>query len=161
MKNSNKNTETIFITSNRRTARRYEIVDTFEAGIALKGSEIKSIRAHRVDISRAYVRFYRMEAWLVNAHIAHYPPAGIFGTHDPLRSRKLLMHRNEINRAAGRVSQHGLTVIPLEMYIRRHRAKVKIALARGVKEHDMRESIKARDDKREIVAARRRPTVGR
>ncbi len=138
------------IASNYRTLRNYEIIETIEAGLVVKGSEIKSIRQRHVDISRAYIYFNKGEAWLSNAHIATYAPAGIYGTHDVKRDRKLLMHSREINRMAGRASQQGLTVVPIEIYIRNHLAKIRIGLARGIRKHDIREVIKAREAKKEI-----------
>ncbi|HMM26920.1 MAG: SsrA-binding protein SmpB [Chloroflexota bacterium] len=137
------------VTTNRKARHDYEILDTFEAGIALMGSEIKSIRAGSVNLRESYVQARDGELWLVNAHIASYEQAGIYG-HEPLRPRKLLLHRREIDRLLSRVQEKGLTIIPLMMYLTKGIAKVEIAVARGKKQYDKRESLRERDTQRQI-----------
>lgn len=137
------------VTTNRKARHDYEILDTLEAGIALMGSEIKSIRAGSVNLRESYVQARGEELWLVNAHIASYEQAGIYG-HEPLRPRKLLLHRREIDRLLGRVQEKGLTIIPLTMYLAKGIAKVEIAVARGKKQYDKRESLRERDTQRQI-----------
>ncbi|NLE51031.1 MAG: SsrA-binding protein SmpB [Chloroflexi bacterium] len=137
------------VTTNRKARHDYEILDTLEAGLALMGSEIKSIRAGHVNLRESYVQPRDGELWLVNAHIAAYDQAGIYG-HEPLRPRKLLLHRREIERLLSRVQEKGLTIIPLQMYLTRGIAKVEIAVARGKRQYDKRESLRARDSQRQI-----------
>ena len=141
------------ITVNRRAFHDYHVDDRFEAGIALVGSEVKSLREGRVTLQDAHARFVGDELWLVGAHVSPYGPASLFG-HEPKRDRKLLMHRRELDRLAGKVHEKGLTLVPLELYFRRGRAKVAIALARGKKLHDKREDLKRRTAEREIARAR-------
>lgn len=137
------------VTTNRKARHDYEILDTLEAGIALMGSEIKSIRAGNVNLRESYVQPRDGELWLVNAHIATYDQAGGFG-HEPLRPRKLLLHRREIDRMMSRIQEKGLTIVPLMMYLTRGIAKVEIAVARGKKQYDKRESLRERDSQRQI-----------
>jgi len=137
------------IATNRKARHDYELLDTFEAGLVLTGSEIKSIRAGHVNLREGYVEVRDGELWLVNTHISSYEQAGRFG-HEPLRPRKLLLHRREINRIISRVQEKGLTVIPTTLYLTRGRAKVEIALARGKKLYDKRENLRARDSQRQI-----------
>jgi len=137
------------VTTNRKARHDYEILDTHEAGIALMGSEIKSIRAGSVNLRESYVQARGEELWLINAHIASYEQAGIYG-HEPLRPRKLLLHRREIDRLLSRVQEKGLTIIPLMMYLTKGIAKVEIAVARGKKQYDKRESLRERDTQRQI-----------
>jgi SsrA-binding protein len=144
------NTETKVVATNRKAQRDYFVLDRLEAGLVLRGSEIKSVRAGQVNLAEAYVRDDRNEFWLVNAHIAHYDPASR-DNHEPLRPRKLLLHRDEIARLRDRVQQKGLTIIPLRMYLAKGRAKVEIALARGKKHYDKRQTIAERDNQREIA----------
>ena len=144
------------ISVNRRARHDYEILDSVEAGLVLTGTEIKSIRAGRANIAGAFARFDRGEPWLHNAHIAPYPAAGPAAQHDPLRPRKLLLHRKEIGRLGHSADTQRLTIVPLRLYIRNHRAKVELALARGRREYDRREVIKQRDAAREMARARRR-----
>lgn len=146
----------INISTNRRARFEYEILDELEAGIVLTGSEIKSIRAGKADISNAYVRISDGEAWLQGAHIAAYDNAGLYGQHEPARHRKLLLRRSEIARLNERVAQAGLTIIVLRLYIARGKAKLGIALARGRKRYDKREAIRQREHNREIDRAVRR-----
>lgn len=140
------------VATNRKAYHDYQIHDTFEAGIVLTGSEIKSIRAGRVNLRDGYAIFRDGELWLLNCHIAPYDPASR-QNHDPTRPRKLLLHRRELNRLAGRVQEKGFTIVPLRMYLRRGLAKVEIALVRGKKQYDKREAIARRDADREVERA--------
>ncbi len=142
--------------TNRRVRFDYHLLDDFEAGLVLKGSEIKSIRDGKVDISNAYVRVTNGEAWLVNAYIAPYQAAGVWSQHEPLRERKLLLHRREIEFLRGRIEQERLTVVVQRVYIVRGVAKVAISLARGKRHEDRRETIKRRDQERDMARALRR-----
>jgi len=142
------------VSTNRKARHDYEILDTYEAGLALTGSEIKSIRAGHVNLREGFVQARDDELWLLNVHIASYDQAGRFG-HDPLRPRKLLLHRKEINRIVARVQEKGLTVVPLVVYLTRGLAKVEIALARGKKHYDKRETLRERDSERQIRRALR------
>jgi SsrA-binding protein len=135
---------------NRKARHDYLITDTFEAGIVLTGTEIKSIRAGKANLSDAYARVEHGEAWLVGAHIAPYE-AGNRHNHEPRRDRKLLLHRSEIDELMGRASAKGLTVVPLRLYITsRGRAKIELGLARGKQLHDRRRQIAERDSRRDI-----------
>ncbi len=142
--------------TNRRVRFDYHLLDDFEAGLVLKGSEIKSIRDGKIDISNAYVRVTNGEAWLVNAYIAPYQAAGVWSQHEPLRERKLLLHRREIEFLRGRIEQERLTVVVQRVYIVRGVAKVAISLARGKRHEDRRETIKRRDQERDMARALRR-----
>jgi SsrA-binding protein len=137
------------LASNRRARHEYFILETFEAGIALQGSEIKSVRAGQISLAEAYVRIDGREAWLEDAHIAPYEQASIFN-HEPRRPRKLLLHRTEIRRLWNTVRQKGVTIIPLTVYLKDGRAKVEIATAKGKKLFDKRADLAKRDSKREI-----------
>lgn len=140
------------VATNRKAFHEYFVSDTFEAGLVLAGSEIKSIRAGRVSLQDGYVLFEQGEAWLVNVHIAQYDPASR-QNHDPKRRRKLLLHRREIDRLAGKVQEKGFTVIPTRLYLKDSRAKVEIGLARGKKLYDKREAIAKRDSQRQVDRA--------
>ena len=138
------------VATNRKARFNYNILDTYEAGISLKGSEIKSIRAGQISLAEAYVSINNgREAWLVSAHIAPYNHASHFN-HDPLRPRKLLLHRREIKRLWDDVRQKGVTIIPLRVYLKNGLAKVEIAVAKVKKLHDKRAAIAKRDSQREI-----------
>src|SRR5919202_802618 len=141
------------VAENRKARHDYFIEETIEAGIALVGSEIKSVRAGRVNLRESYVRIERGEAWLLNAHISTWPQSGTYFNHEPTRPRKLLLHRNEIERLRGKVEQKGLTLVPLKLYFVRGRAKVEVAVARGKKLYDKRETLAERDSQREIERA--------
>ncbi|HSH21354.1 MAG TPA: SsrA-binding protein SmpB [Candidatus Caenarcaniphilales bacterium] len=135
---------------NRKARHDYLITDTFEAGLVLTGTEIKSIRAGKANLSDAYARVEKGEAWLVGAHIAPYE-AGNRYNHEPRRDRKLLLHRSQIDELMGRAAAKGLTVVPLRLYISgKGRAKIELGLARGKQLHDRRRSIAERDSRREI-----------
>lgn len=142
--------ETIAV--NRRARYDYSIDETFEAGIALTGTEIKSVRAHKVNLGDAYARVERGEAWLIGAHIAPFEQASTQrGNHEPKRTRKLLLHRSEIDELVGRTRQKGQTIVPLRLYINdRGRAKLELGLARGKQLHDRRKDIAERDAKRDM-----------
>jgi SsrA-binding protein len=141
------------VTDNRKARFLYEILETYEAGIELKGTEVKSIRAGRVNLQDGYALLRNGEAWLINVHISPYENTGTFFNHDPRRTRKLLLHRREINKLIGQVEQKGLTLVPLKMYLKRGRVKVVIGLARGKKLHDKRETVRRRDDERSMRRA--------
>lgn len=141
------------LTDNRKARYLYEILDTYEAGIELKGTEVKSIRAGRSNLQDGYALLRDGEVWLINVHISPYENTGNFFNHDPRRTRKLLLHRQEINKLIGQVEQKGLTLVPLKMYLKRGRVKVMIGLARGKKLHDKRETIRRRDDARSMQRA--------
>lgn len=142
--------------TNRRVRYDYHLLDDFEAGLALKGSEIKSIRDGKIDVSNAYVRVTNGEAWLMNAYIAPYQAAGVWSQHEPLRERKLLLHRREIEFLRSRMEQERLTIVVQRIYIARGVAKAAISLARGKRHEDRRETIKRRDQDRDIARAMRR-----
>jgi SsrA-binding protein len=141
------------VASNRRAGFDYFLEERHEAGLVLRGSEIKSVRSGQVSLREAYVAIDRGEAWLVDAHIAAYDPASRFG-HEPRRRRKLLLHRRELARLAGAVRQKGYSLVPTRMYLKRGRAKLEIALGRGKKRFDKRQAIARRDAEREIRRAR-------
>ncbi|HUG56272.1 MAG TPA: SsrA-binding protein SmpB [Candidatus Limnocylindrales bacterium] len=145
------------IAFNRRASFDYQIERKVEAGIALLGTEIKSVRAGHVNLADGYARIDRGEAWLRNVHIAAWTHAS-FENHDPTRPRKLLLHREEIGNLAGEVSQKGYTLVPLRLYIRDGHAKVELGVARGKKRYDKRQTIKEREAAREMQAAIRRRT---
>jgi SsrA-binding protein len=130
-------------------------LERFEAGIALQGSEIKSIRAGQISLAEAYVQLDGREAWLVDAHVAPYEQAGIYN-HEPRRPRKLLLHRKEITELWNEVRQKGMTIVPLRVYLKEGRAKVEIAVAKGKKLYDKRQEIAKRDSQREIDRQYRR-----
>ena len=139
------------IATNRRAFFNYEILDRYEAGLVLTGTEIKSVRAGKVDIRDAYARPEKGELWLVNGYIAPYDPASTLN-HDPRRPRKLLLHRDEIAQLSSQVAEKRLTVVILRMYIKNHVAKVELAVARGKRQYDKRRAIM---DKELDLAARR------
>lgn len=140
------------ITVNRKAHHDYHIQEKVEAGIVLKGSEIKSIRDGRVNLSDAYARPENDELWLYNSHIASYDAAS-YNSHEPNRPRKLLLHRDEIDSLAGKVMQKGLTLVPLKLYIKHGVAKVELGVARGKKVYDKRETIARRHAEREMDRA--------
>ena len=138
------------VATNKKAYHNYFIGETFEAGIALTGSEIKSVRAGHVSLGDAYVRPERGELWLYNAHIARYE-ASSYMSHEPLRPRKLLLHKKEIRNLTGKVGEKGLTLVATKMYLKAGIAKVEIALAKGKKLYDKREAISRREVEREMA----------
>jgi SsrA-binding protein len=138
------------IALNRRARHEYFIDETFEAGLVLTGTEIKSVRANKVNLGDSYARVENGEAWLIGAHIAPWE-TGNRDNHEPKRNRKLLLHRSEIDEILGRAKQKGQTIVPLRLYISRGRAKVELGLARGKQLHDKRRDIAERDAKREVA----------
>jgi SsrA-binding protein len=140
------------VATNRKAFHNYHIGDSIEAGIALTGSEIKSVRSGRVSLGDAYVRPERGELWLLNAHIARYE-ASSYLSHEPTRPRKLLLHRKEIDNLTSKVAEKGLTLVPTRLYIKDSIAKVEVALARGKRLYDKRESISRREVERELARA--------
>lgn len=137
------------IATNRKAYHDYHILDKFEAGIVLTGTEIKSIRAGRVNLGQAFVKPEGGEIWLINTHIARYE-AGSYMSHEPTRTRKLLLNRKEIRNLISKTSEKGSTLVPLSLYLKGHIAKVEIALAKGKKQYDKRETIQQRDAEREM-----------
>lgn len=148
------------IASNRRARHDYEILDTVEAGVVLTGSEVKSLRLSQVQMADSFARARNGEIWLEGVHIAPYQFAVGVGAHDPDRSRKLLMHRSEIERWTDRVARERLVLIPLSIYFSEGRAKVELALARGRTKGDKRQAIAERDSRREMDRALGRRTKG-
>lgn len=140
---------TKIVATNRKARHEYFILESLESGIALQGSEIKSIRAGQISLAEAYIRIDGQEAWLEDAHIAPYEQASI-NNHDPRRPRKLLLHRDEILKLWNMVRQKGVTVIPLNVHLKDGRAKLEIAVAKGKKLYDKRAEIAKRDSEREI-----------
>jgi len=147
------------IAQNRRARHEYDILETFECGMELRGAEVKSLRLGQVTLQDAYARVDDGELWLVGCHIASYEYSNGFGSVEPDRRRKLLLHRGEIDELKGRVAQQSLTLVPLSMYFKDGRAKIEIALARGRRLHDKRHAIAERDASRE--AAREIKNAGR
>lgn len=146
------------IAVNRRARHEFLIEETVEAGLALTGSEVKALREGKANLKDSHARIENGEVWLWNAHISPYGPASQFG-HEPTRTRKLLLHRAEIERLHGKVKERGFTLVPLRLYFKKGCAKVELALARGKKQHDKREAIRDREQRREIdraLSARRR-----
>ena len=144
--------ESKVLASNRKAFHDYTIEETYEAGIALTGTEIKSVRAGSVNLRDSYAQVRNGELWLMNVHVAPYEPASRQNV-DPYRDRKLLMHRKEILRLASRAQEKGLTLIPLKMYLKKNRAKMEIGLARGKKLYDKRDAIAKRESEREMQRA--------
>jgi SsrA-binding protein len=147
------------IAVNRKAYHEYDILETVEAGLVLTGTEIKSVRASKIDIQHAFARMDHGEMWLINAHIAPYAQGNIYN-HEPTRPRKLLLHNKELGELAGTASQKGLTLIPLRVYIKGHVAKVQVGLARGRQLHDKRRAIMDKDQEREIGRAMRAASRG-
>ncbi len=137
------------VAKNRKAGFEYFLFERFEAGLALKGSEIKSIRAGQISLAEAYIRVDEDQAWLIEAHIAPYLQANRFN-HDPKRPRRLLLHHKEIREMWDAVRQKGVTIVPIRVYLRNGRAKLEIAIAKGKKLHDKREAIARRDAEREM-----------
>lgn len=146
------------IATNRRARFEYEVLERVEAGLVLVGPEVKSLRAGKANLSDAYAIVRRGEAWLLHCHISPYDPASRENA-DPQRERKLLLHRREIQRLSGKLAERGLTLVPLKLYFKNGRAKVELALARGKRRHDKRQTIRERESQRDL--ARRMRSRGR
>ncbi len=142
---------------NRKARYDYEILDTVEAGLVLAGTEIKAMREGRANLGDGYAKPEGGELWLVNVHIAQYSAGGL-SNHEPTRPRKLLLHKEQITRLSSQVNEKGLTIVPLRLYLKRHRAKVELGVARGRRTYDKRRAIIDRDRRREAQdAIKRRP----
>jgi SsrA-binding protein len=137
----------VMIQDNRKARFDYELIETFEAGLALRGSEVKALRDKQVQLKDSYISFQGDEAFLQNAHISHYKSSS-YNNHQPERLRKLLLHRLELQKIFGFLQNKGLTCVPLKIYFKNGRAKIEIAVVRGKKLHDKRESIKKKDAER-------------
>jgi SsrA-binding protein len=142
------------IARNKRARHDYHILETWEAGIALLGTEVKALRDGRANLTDAYGVVKDGEVWLLNLHIGHYDTGGVFN-HDPTRTRKLLLHRGQIRKMIGAVERQGLTLVPLDLYFKEGRAKVLLALGKGKKQHDKRDDLRRRDDEREMARVAR------
>lgn len=140
------------ITDNRKAAFDYHLLETFEAGMVLTGTEVKSIREGRVNLREAYCRLEQGQAYLLGAHIGQYSHGG-YALHDPTRPRKLLLNRDELNKLLGKTTERGLTIVPVRMYFKNGRVKLAIALAKGKKIYDKRETMRRREADRETRAA--------
>jgi SsrA-binding protein len=140
------------IAENRKARHDYHILDTWEAGVSLLGTEVKSIREGRVNLRDSYARVDNGEIWMLNVHISPYSHRGS-AEHQELRQRKLLLHRDEIRKMVGKVAEKGLTLVPLELYFKNGRVKVLLGLAKGKQAHDKRETLKRRETDRETRAA--------
>lgn len=147
--------QTSDLVSNRRATHDYEILETFETGIVLQGTEIKSIRNHEASLQEAYIKVLNGEIWLIGCSIAPYRFGNIHN-HEEKRDRKLLMHKREIHRLKIATQEKGLTIIPLAMYLKQGRVKLRIATAKGKKNIDKRSDIKERDEKRRVQQALKR-----
>jgi len=148
------------VATNRKAYHDYHLQDSVEAGITLTGTEIKSIRAGKVNLRDAYVRPEAGELWLLNAHIARYEPSS-YSSHEPTRPRKLLLHRKQIDNLTSKMQEKGFTLVPLKLYIKGSMAKVEVALAKGKKLYDKREAIMRRETEREIGRAIKRTGLQR
>ncbi|NES17782.1 MAG: SsrA-binding protein SmpB [Symploca sp. SIO3E6] len=144
------------ISDNRQARFRYEVLETYEAGIELKGTEVKSIREGKVNLRDGYALIRGSEAWLLNVHISPFLKSSDYFNHEPRRTRRLLLHKKEIRKLIGKVEQQGLTLVPLKMYLKRGLVKVVIGLAKGKKLHDKRETLKKRQDQRDMERAMKR-----
>lgn len=142
------------ITTNRRARHDYQITDTYEAGLVLQGSEVKSLRAGNANLKDSYVMFREGEAWLIGAYIAPYSFSRE-GGHNPERERKLLLHKREIEKVASKVAERGLTLVPMSMYFKEGKAKVELGLGRGKARYDKRHALKEKQQKREMDRAMR------
>jgi SsrA-binding protein len=150
---SEKNNGYKIVSDNRQARFQYEILETYEAGIELTGTEVKSIRAGKVNLRDGFALIRDGEALLLNVHISPHQTTSQLFNHDPRRTRKLLLHRDEIRKLRGKVEQQGLTLVPLKMYLKRGWVKLDLALVRGKKLHDKREDVKRRDDQRDMQRA--------
>jgi len=147
------------VTTNRKARHDYHVEDTYEAGLVLTGTEVKSLRAGRATLTDGFAEVDRGEAWLLGVYIPEYTQ-GTWTNHDPRRRRKLLLHRNEIDRMASKVAERGLTLVPLSLYFKDGRAKVELALARGKRTYDKRQALAAKEAKREAERAMGRRAKG-
>jgi SsrA-binding protein len=148
------------IAQNRKARHDYTILDTYEAGVVLAGTEVKSLRAGRASLVDGFATISDGEVWLQNVHIPEYTQ-GTWTNHEPRRARKLLLHRDEINRLVGKTRESGLTLVPLQMYFRDGKVKVELALARGKRSYDKRQALARRDAQREMSRALGRRAKGR
>ena len=137
------------VVNNRKARHEYEIVDNYEAGIVLQGTEVKAVREGRINLSDAYARFFKTELWLVGMHISPYTKSDI-ENHEPLRNRKLLLHHRELKKIHRQIQEKGLTVVPLKVYIKGHLVKIDLGMARGKRKYDKRAAIAERDQKRDM-----------
>ena len=137
------------VVTNRKACHQYEIVDHIEAGLVLVGSEVKSLRAGRANLADAYARVINGEVWVIGMHISQYKEAAS-QNHDPLRDRKLLLHRSEIKKLARRIDEKGFTLIPLRLYFKKNMAKLELGIARGKRQYDKKIAIAQKDAKREM-----------
>jgi len=144
------------ISDNRYARFQYEILETFETGIELLGTEVKSIRAGKVNLRDGFALVRNAEVWLHNVHISPYNHSGNYFNHEPLRTRRLLLHREEIRKLVGKIEQKGLTLIPLKLYFKSGWVKLTLGLGRGKKLHDKRETLKRKDDQRDMARAMKR-----
>jgi SsrA-binding protein len=142
------------VAENRKARRDYFIVDQYEAGMVLKGTEVKSLRQGRANLKDAYARIKDGEVFVYQLHIAPYPFA-YYDNHDPLRPRKLLLHQQEIKRLYGKINEKGLTLVPLRIYFKNGKVKILLALVKGKRKYDKREAIKRRDEQREMDRAKK------
>jgi SsrA-binding protein len=138
------------VSTNRKAFHNFTILETYEAGLALRGTEVKSLRESQVNFKDCYASIDNGEAWLIGCHISPYHH-GSDANHDPERRRKLLLHRREIARLLGKVAERGLTIVPLRLYLKNGRIKVELGLARGKKLHDKRATIRERDERRQMA----------
>ena len=141
------------IARNRRASHDYHLEKTYEAGLVLRGSEIKSIRANRISLQEGFVQEREGELWLMNVHISPYEQAGVYGYVDPMRPRKLLLHKKEIAQIMGKMRERGYTVVPTRVFLQRGRAKIEIALAKGKRQYDKRADLAKRDSERQMRQA--------
>lgn len=146
------------LSDNRQAGHNYHLMDRFEAGLVLTGTEVKSARTGKIQLKDSYAEVVLNEAWLVNAHISHYTH-GNRENHEPVRRRKLLLHRREIDKLAGKTREKGLSLIPTKIYLKEGRVKVELALAKGKKLHDKREAERTREQQAEARAALGRRTA--
>lgn len=142
------------LAQNRKARHDYHIIETYEAGLVLKGTEIKSIRNGKINIQDGYISIYRGEAWLKNVHISPYDHGNIFN-HDPIRDRKLLLNKKEITTLQAEVKQNRMTIVPLKVYLVRGRAKILLGLAKGKDKYDKRHALKEQQAKRDVDRAMR------
>jgi SsrA-binding protein len=151
-----KNTGIKVLADNRQARFQYEFLEVLEAGISLTGTEVKSIRAGKINLRDSYGLIRNGEAWLLNTHISAHATTSNYFNHEPTRTRKLLLHKKEIRQLVGKVDQQSLTLVPVKMYLKNGKVKVSIALARGKKLYDKRDDLRKKDDQRDIARAMKR-----